>query len=557
MKRWLPTFLWGVVILVAVSPVLWHDGWPLSHEYLRSAERTLVYAEHWRQGDLLPVWSAADAYGLGTPLPLFYHRLFYFVSAPLYLLLGSLKISLVLSTAIFLWVGIKGMYSALRLAGIRVESAVWWAAWLPLLSYTFTDWLVRGAAAEFTASMIVPWLIWWALYSLRKDRLAWWVVPIGLALFLGHNVFSLFGVWIYLAVVWCLARRRSSWRRLATTVVLQTVLVVGMLAPLVLPMLFLRPVYDVSRILSFGFDARDNFPNVKSLLLHSDYEWKSTDVDMTIQLDFALTLFILVGAYHLIMRRRRVIKNTTPVEGTALVWALSVWYLFLILPPSRFLYEALPFLRFLQFPWRLLGYLGPLLIIIAADLVRRVWVRQQSELAVIGLLMLIVVSPALNYPGWWYTGQQLESLRIGHAPGATEGGSLMGIGEYLPRVEYGAPLADAWSQYPYFAGWSTDSDESCALKARETSWQESLTREYQIDCYRAGVVALPLNYSGWENVTVRRGEEEVGERVYSYRVKNDPRARLVLPAGVSEVTVQLPTLRRAWSAPFRSASRVF
>ena len=73
-----------------------------------------IYAAHFRHGDLFPVWSSSDAYGMGTPVLLFYQRTFFMVGGLVFIVLGgSLKATLLVTVAIFMVVGAYGMRKAL------------------------------------------------------------------------------------------------------------------------------------------------------------------------------------------------------------------------------------------------------------------------------------------------------------------------------------------------------------------------------------------------------------------------------------------------------------
>ena len=95
--------------VVTLAPVWNGPGWPMNHETWGIAQRTQIYASHWAGLDLLPIWSSADNTGYGSPLPLFYHRLFYLVAAPLVLAFGSLKAADAVAIVIALTSGAWGM----------------------------------------------------------------------------------------------------------------------------------------------------------------------------------------------------------------------------------------------------------------------------------------------------------------------------------------------------------------------------------------------------------------------------------------------------------------
>jgi len=156
--------------------------------------RTDIYAAHLARGDLFPLWSSSDAYGFGTPLPFYYHRVFYYVSGALSLIGFSSKLTLVLTIAIFLFVGAIGMRLLLRAAGVGDPLLLVAIPILYVLSnYTFNDWLIRGAMGELSAMMVVPFLLRWAVILVRDGRVSFSLIPAFVALYFSHNVISMFG----------------------------------------------------------------------------------------------------------------------------------------------------------------------------------------------------------------------------------------------------------------------------------------------------------------------------------------------------------------------------
>ena len=117
-SRWKFEAGFALVTLLAITIILSivgrHSGWPNNDEGTTQAFETEIYSAHFRQLDFFPIWSSSDSYGLGSPLPLYYHKAFFMVSGLLYLLLGNIKSALVLGIAIFMVVGVYGMRMALH-----------------------------------------------------------------------------------------------------------------------------------------------------------------------------------------------------------------------------------------------------------------------------------------------------------------------------------------------------------------------------------------------------------------------------------------------------------
>src|SRR5207253_4129427 len=114
---------------------------------------------------LLPVWSRFAPTGHGTPAPLFYHRLFYLVSGAFAIPSGT-PAGVRIALLFFLALGGMGMVAAARRLGAPWLHAIILGCYLPAANYTLTDWLVRGAMAEFSAMMLLPWVFLFGIAAL-------------------------------------------------------------------------------------------------------------------------------------------------------------------------------------------------------------------------------------------------------------------------------------------------------------------------------------------------------------------------------------------------------
>ncbi len=130
-------------------------------EFASQAFETQIYSAHFRQLDFFPVWSTSGAFGLGSPLPLYYHKAFFVVSGTAYLIPGDIRATLVLSPGAFMVVGVYGMRTALSVITTRRMLITVGELGLIFTNYASTDWLVRGDFAEFSAMMPIPWVLWW------------------------------------------------------------------------------------------------------------------------------------------------------------------------------------------------------------------------------------------------------------------------------------------------------------------------------------------------------------------------------------------------------------
>ena len=557
----------GILVLflaaaaISLQPVLARAGWPINHEMLSWKFRTLVYAFHIAQGDVLPVWSSEDFHGLGTPLPFFYHKLFYLVSGPLFLIFGSIKVSIVLALGFFLVVGAAGIYRSLRSLGLSPAGAALVAAALPFQSYTLFDWLVRGAMAEFSACMIVPWVLFSIITVLRETRLPWHLFSNLLLLGLAHSVLGfLAGLLALPAICVTFWRSRRGGAAAEAKKMLIAVAACGLfLAPWLLTYLRLTQYYDVS-VVATGFyhpaylfrDFLDTYVLSWSWIHQGQRgRWGAQLSPETL----VLLVATLIGVVWAVASRGRRFLADEPALCFLLAALLAC--VLLQLSFTAPVYGVVPGLRFIQFPWRLLGFEQVLALLLIGwgvarwEAARPGWTARALPLTF--LLVAVLGSRGFEYiVSPWFRASVLEHVV---APGAAPGAP--GIGEYLPEItlpgdsgtrnrqrrdrRYKKILAGLQENDVSFA--PREARRRCRGSALPRQRHEPLTLEYRAECPIAATLIVKHDYSGLERVHVR--SDGRWRPVDAYRTPEDPRIRLDLPSGEVEVRVRLP---RLWHA---------
>lgn len=528
-----------VVVLVVLRPVLQAAGWPVNHDGAKMFFRTEVYAAHFAQGDLFPVWSGSDAFNYGTPMPTYYQRFYYSLAGGLFLLTDNLKSATLISLGLLMLVGAAGMRAAVAVVtGNRALRFVLPAALL-LSNYAYTDWLVRGAAAEFAAMMLVPWLLWWSLKLVVHGEFSWWVVPVFALLFYAHNAIALVAIPVPLLafVMHVVAAGRrgdltpGTLRRPALAAAATALLVM----PALLVQLRMNADFDPTTKITQEFSVAAGFRDARAYLVDRDYAWLTSGGGYTVQLNTVgwVTLVALL-VLALVTRGRRP-ERRLPRAPSLLVFALVAIYGFLQLRVSMRAYDAIPLLPQIQFPWRMLTLLTPLLLLAIAVLSRTrddaAEPRRPSRWWVIGagawLGAYVLVSPAADK-------DRLPRL----ATLSSASNEFYESGEYTPRTR--APGGDGdLSGTELVALYSRlrETPPACDLRAPGAVF-ERLDRRFQGTCAATQVQALPLTYSRYTQVWVD------GTRVRPMRNAYDPRLLVQLPAGATQVRVLEPTFWR-------------
>ncbi|NLF66229.1 MAG: hypothetical protein GX579_16685 [Chloroflexi bacterium] len=438
-------------VLLALQPLLaghlpWRgDG--LLHLY------RLVELEHAvAHGELYPRWLPDLGYGFGFPLFNYYGPLSYYIlllpravgfSAPAAAQIGYALALFGLALGMFYW----GRALFGTVAGLVAAFA---AAYSPYFLY---DALHRGTLAEL-------WGLAWLSLSLaalhhhanRRSRASFILLVLAYAgLFLSHNIMALVGSALLLAYTLFLlvAGSRAGrddegfrLRRLATHPLTGLALALGLTAFFWLPALAERDLVQIERLYgSANFFYGNHFLSVRELLAVP----RPVDpVQVNPPLDFGLGIPQLLLALVAWLPWRSGTATQLSAGQRAHRVALSVaaiGLLLMVLPASRFLWERLPLLYLVLFPWRFIGPASLLAALLAglgaSRLPASAWLQMGGSL---------VLLAAAGLP-WLFPGDVPAALGLAPADVIrfeAETGWLgtTSVGEYLPAQVETLPPPD-------------------------------------------------------------------------------------------------------------------
>jgi hypothetical protein len=579
-RRWVVEVAYATVVLAATALILSivgrRSGWPIGQAFNNELILVQLYAAHFRHLDLFPVWSTTDGLGLGTPVLLFYQKAFFYVSGVLFILFGgSLKPTLVVTIGLFLVVGAYGMRRALQL--VTKSRALWVVGSVGFLftNYVFTDWLVRGDLPEFSAMMIVPWLLFWCLELVKNRRVSLSLIVVLPLLVDAHSAIGLVAVFtlvIALAtfVVEAGARGlRAVAPRLAVAVVGSVVL----LAPTLLAEVRFAQTYDPATKVTHAATITSDFVDFWSYFYNDSYRWLASTMHLDLQIDFSLWIPILVAVvggvvYWLVTRndpsRVRLLRF---IDLPSLVFLGGSLAVYLILQWRALLgvYRFLSPLEATDYPYRMLTFIVPLAVIVVvamADSAVR-WFPSSPWPKVVAagwLLSLVLLSPITSTWSTQYgllAGKnQFPSASLSAPPSRINYRTFKGIfsfngilyDEYLPRViePGGQELYDDGHLYTtlhdHDYGAASLSGVSCNVVVPAHSPLESLQLTFTVSCARPTRLALPVSYNAYSSVFVVNAEKKL-RRIPYERVPSDPRIIITVPSTRPEiVVVHLPTL---------------
>lgn len=301
-KRWIYEVAYACIVVGAAALILSlvgrHSGWPLGGQYFNELLLVPIYAAHFRHLDLFPVWSSTDGLGFGTPVLLFYQKAFFYVAGTVFILLGgSLKPTLIISIAVFLVIGAYGMRRALTLVTESRLLQVLGSVGFLFTNYVFTDWLQRGDLPEFSAMMIVPWLLFCCLNLVKNRRVSLLFIPAVALLVEAHSAIalvSLFTLVIAFATFVVVAGRRGL-REIALRLTFVVAAAVVVLAPTLLAELLFAQDYDpAKKVTYFGQNISTDYQPFGSYFVDSVHRWLYPMNHRFVQIDFSIWIPLVI-----------------------------------------------------------------------------------------------------------------------------------------------------------------------------------------------------------------------------------------------------------------------
>ena len=570
----------GILVLGAAALILSlvgrSSGWPIGQAFNNEFILVSLYAAHFRHLDFFPVWSSSDGLGLGTPVLLYYQKAYFYVAGFIFVVLGqgSLKTTLILTTAIFLVVGAYGMRLALSVVTESRTLRTVGAVGFLFTNYVFTDWLLRGDLPEFSAMMIVPWLLYWCLNLVKNRRVSMVLIPVLPLLVDAHSAIGLISIFtlVVALVTFVSVAGFRALRRVGPRLLVAGGGAAVLLAPTLLAEVRFSTYFDPASKVTHNDTVSQNFVSFWSYFYDDAHKWLSSSGHLDLQIDFAIWIPIALAllallAIRLITGRPHRADLARLVDLPCLVFlgVSGLIYLVLQLRISLIVYRILSPLLVIDFSYRMLTFMIPIgliVVVMVADVLFRRYPRSAIPHlgAVAWLLSLIVLSPitstwtvqygVLAKPG------QFPSLALSMPPAHIDYRTYKGFFafnnllylEYLPKV-YTAGGSELYSDGPLYTklhrhqdGAASLSNVPCTVLSPTKVPLESLSLTYQIACSGPTEVALPVTYNAFSSVFVKDTAGGLHRIPYFHR-KTDPRMIIKVHSSKSEtVVVHLPTL---------------
>jgi 6-pyruvoyl-tetrahydropterin synthase related domain len=339
-----------LIAVIAALPFLTRSGLPRHTDLELHVFRAAEYGEVLRAGVLYPRWAPDFYYGYGYPIFNYYAPLTYALANLFAIPFGIVAgVKGVILTAYLL--AALGMYGLARRHFGSTAGVLASAAFVLSPYFLFIDPLMRGDLAEFFALSLLPWLFYVfdqpATMLNRRQALRALVLA---ALIFSHNLIALIGAgMLVIYLVWrgLFIDGPRRWR----SDVVAIALVVGLTAIFWLPFFVERSAIRLDVAGPGHFDYHNHFIPLSMLLSPSPaLDFGATTPKFVYNLGLIQWLLFIPALVLGILRHKTASGKVT------LFFAISTLLLvFLVLPASEFLWNAIPASAYIQFPWRFLG----------------------------------------------------------------------------------------------------------------------------------------------------------------------------------------------------------
>lgn len=373
------TFLLLSIIFIASSYSLFNGKMFRVHDYIHAA-RIVEMSDALSSGHFPVRWTRDFGYGFGMPLFEFYAPLpFYFGSFLYFLGLNinwSVK-SLFLASNVFSLSGsyLLGKKLFGRKGGIITSAA------FTLAPYRAVNLFVRGAISEAWGMMALPWILYYLVRLVKEKDNKNNFIGLIISLFvlaLSHNLTTLmfFPLSFIFATAYLVYDQgfKKAVKKFAK-IISAYLLSVGLASFYMIPALVEKSQTQIDSILSGYFHYSHHFLYIRQFFkenwLYGGSQWGPND-DMSFFLGYGqLLLFLLLGLFmikDIIFTVKinsikstllKIINKYYLILVTGLLLTLS---LFMSLLKSKWLWDNLPLLSYIQFPWR---WLAPAIIFLA------------------------------------------------------------------------------------------------------------------------------------------------------------------------------------------------
>lgn len=386
-------------------------GTPSGHDVEFHLYSWLEVLSQWKHGVIYPQWAALAHFGYGEPRFVFY--------PPASWALGTLLSAILpwtIAASAFIWIVLVAAGASMFVLARRWldrRDAIFAAVLYAVNPYHLVIVYWRSSFAELLAACLVPLLLLLVLKAADGEKV---VLPLALVLAGGWLTNAPAAVMIHYSMALLIVV--LAWQRRSPRLLLVGAGAVALGACLsafyLLPAIYEQRWINIAEAVSPGSRPADNF-----LFIHT------TDPDH----DAFNHLISWVAVWELgVILLAGVATKVRRGLDDGLWSALAIWAIacsVLLFPISLLLWNILPKMQFMQFPWRWLLCLSAIFTIFVAAGVRSWWWRG----AVCGLSLLVILAVwQREQAPWWDNAGDLREMQDNIESGA----GYEGTDEYTP-----------------------------------------------------------------------------------------------------------------------------
>ncbi len=463
----------AALTLLAVQPLM-RGALPQTADGTLHLYRLVTLDHALADGTLWPRYVPGMVYGYGAPMFNYYAPLSLYPMQGLHLLRLDFLAAWLVGMALYMFVAISGAYRLGRAWGGEV------GGWLTAAAYGYAPYLLydllwRGTVAELASLALLPWVLWTLTRLSRSgSRRDAALIALSLALFMPmHNVITLHSA-VLIGLYALLLALTAPDARLARLLRMGGALAVGAgaVAFFWLPAVTETGLVKLEAITEVlpEIDVVGNLaPLADRFALPVTADPTQMQAPVSVALGWPQLVLALLGL-PLILRDKRLRALALAAVG------LIALLLFMTTSASAFVWEAVPLIRYSQFPTRLLGPASLLLALLAG----------MSGAALLGRLPrgraltfgLMLAAPLIYAVPWLYTIYlpDVHPQTIVDAQDFERESGFVGtssFGEYLPVWNFDTPDQDRLRARYAVAEVISRLDPPDGVQIESPSWQHT------------------------------------------------------------------------------------
>ena len=482
-------------------------GNPSGHDFEFHMHSWMEVLGQWHQGIAYPRWAALAQYGYGEARFIFYPPASWVLGAALGAILPWRTVA-----GAYIWIALTFSGCSMFLLGRRWlerRDAIVAAVLYAVNPYYILVVYWRSAFAELLAGALLPLLLLWVL---RLDEEGWdavvplamvmagaWLTNAPAAVMLNYSL-------VVLGSVLAVSRRSP---RVLAYAACAALIGAALAAFYILPASYEQRWVNISQVLSPGVRPQDNF------LFTANEDPDHTRFNLLVSFlalaEIAVFTLAAVGAH-------KRMQSQSLLWRMVLCWSMPV--VLLMFAPSQIAWEHLPWLRFLQLPWRWLLCLNLCLTVFLAVAWQR-WLWRAA--AYVFMVAVLLCASRRTQTPWWDDASGVADLVEQHRAGM----GYEGTDEYVPA---GADPYDVSRDAPLVAA------AGGVARIQVQTWGPEF-KSFTIAAQESQNLVLRLfNYPAWE---VRIN----GRSVETHSLEDT--GQMIIPVSTGESQVRI-TLERTW-----------